>query len=90
MTCELKENKIANQTTRINSDEHKYLKSTAETPIKQKANRNTNRKINTTRKKDNKLWMRKLISIKYLIRYKKRHDITKYYEFITQYSYSVI
>ena len=90
MTCELKENKIANQTTRINSDKHKYLKSTAETPIKQKANRNTNRKINTTRKKDNKLWMRKLISIKYLIRYKKSHDITKYYEFITQYSYSVI
>ena len=34
MTCELKENKIANQTTRINSDKHKYLKSTAETPIK--------------------------------------------------------
>ena len=34
VTCELKENKIANQTTRINSDKHKYLKSTAETPIK--------------------------------------------------------
>ena len=34
VTCKLKENKIANQTTRINSDKHKYLKPTAETPIK--------------------------------------------------------
>ena len=34
VTCELTENKIANQTTRIKSDKHKYLKSTAETPIK--------------------------------------------------------